>query len=416
MALNEGQSNAIYAIIKWLNEPEFDPFFVLKGGAGTGKTFCVQEIQPQIKGKIIYTAPTNKATKVLKETIHKPGYKPMCMTIYKLLGLHLDDEAEVKELKGSGSPPALQDYKLIVVDEGSMIPTKLFEFIRETAELYQVRFLFMGDSAQLPPVGEKTSPIWEISRCAGLTKVMRHDNAILDMATHIREQVDEENPSIRLVSNNDGTEGVWRWGRIEFFDEIRKHAEQGLLSIPYHSKVIAWRNVQVDAFNKTARDIIFNRTKAPWIIGDRVIFTSHAKGAHEEVIATTDDEGTIVDVAEKELEIFKCWALEIRLDDDRTVIAEVLHEDSRKEFREELERLASDARAKRGKWATFWAVKEMFHQIKHAYAITAHRAQGSTYENALVCWQDIVRNSNQNEAYRCLYVATSRPKKKLILS
>lgn len=415
MSLNEGQSKAIYAITQWLHEETFDPFFVLKGGAGTGKTFCIQELQPFIDGEIIYTAPTNKATKVLRETITKPGYRPICLTIYKLLGLRLEDDSEIKELKRPEHPAALSIYKLVVVDEGSMIPAKLFQYIRENAELHKVRFLFMGDRAQLPPVGEKESPIWALTRGAELTKVMRHDNAILEVATRIREQVDEPYPKLTLESNNDGIEGVWKCNRDEFMAAIREHAASGQLAAPYVSKIIAWRNTQVDAFNKIVRDIIFDKPKDPWVVGDRVIFTSHAKGPFGP-LATTDDEGTVTAVEVKELDIFKCWAVKILLDDERVVVAEVLHEDSRKDFHMELDRLASDARSKIGKWSVFWAVKEMFHQIKHAYAITAHRSQGSTYETALVCHQDILRNPNVNEAYRCLYVAASRPKKKLILS
>jgi ATP-dependent exoDNAse (exonuclease V) alpha subunit len=67
-------------------------------------------------------------------------------------------------------------------------------------------------------------------------------------------------------------------------------------------------------------------------------------------------------------------------------------------------------------WKKFWAFKESFHSARHAYAITAHRAQGSTYQIAFVDYRDILLNRNRQEAARCLYVATSRPKKELYLA
>ena len=74
------------------------------------------------------------------------------------------------------------------------------------------------------------------------------------------------------------------------------------------------------------------------------------------------------------------------------------------------------AALRRSKQETFWALKELFHDVKYAYAITAHRAQGSTYENVYVDYQDILMNRERREAFQCLYVACSRPTTKLILA
>ena len=64
----------------------------------------------------------------------------------------------------------------------------------------------------------------------------------------------------------------------------------------------------------------------------------------------------------------------------------------------------------------FWEFKEAFHKLRHAYAITAHRSQGSTYDTAFVDWRDILLNRNRGEAFRCLYVACTRPKRRLFLN
>ena len=76
---------------------------------------------------------------------------------------------------------------------------------------------------------------------------------------------------------------------------------------------------------------------------------------------------------------------------------------------------SAEARVAPRKWGAFWEFKDAFHKLRHSYAITAHRSQGSTYNAAFVNWQDILLNRNKPEAMRCLYVACSRPKKELYL-
>ena len=43
---------------------------LLEGSAGTGKTFCIRELPNRMKGRIVYTAPTNKATKELAKSLN----------------------------------------------------------------------------------------------------------------------------------------------------------------------------------------------------------------------------------------------------------------------------------------------------------------------------------------------------------
>lgn len=397
------------------------PFFVLRGSAGTGKTFCIRKLVETHKGRIVFTAPTNKATKVLRESVTLPDYKPECRTIYSLLGLRMEANGEVKELRvrdDADEELDLSSYKAVVVDEGSMINAAVMEHIQKAAEAFNLKFIFLGDPAQLPPVGELTSPIWKLEAGAALTKVMRHDNAILKLATQMREQVDRFAPSIKLLADNDGAEGIWKYGS-RFAQEIVESALAGEFQQPAGSKVIAWRNVEVDKYNKLIRSVIFPGVTDPWVTGDRVLFTSPAKDLDDKPMASTDDEGEIQRCEADWHPIygqFKIWRISIALDDNRTVVARVLHPDSLAAYAEECEHLANIARTNSRKWQDFWKFKEAFHQIRYAYAITAHRAQGSTYDTVFVYWQDILLNRNRQEAFRCLYVACTRPKRVLALS
>lgn len=420
--LTDEQTAALASIVEFLTTPPTlgqDDFFLLSGSAGTGKTFCIRELTNQTRGRFIFTAPTNKATKVLRESVTSKDYKPECRTIYSLLGLRLEANGEVKELKAPEEMIDLSQYKAVIVDEGSMVNSVLLGHIKKTSQEFNIKFIFLGDPAQLPPVGEQSSGIWTIPRTAHLTKVLRHDNQILELATRLRAQVDKFSPSITLTTANDGVEGIWKLSTMNFCKEILLQAGEGAFSMANGSKVIAWRNVEVDKYNTLIRRKIFFDNPQPWLVGDRVLFTSPARDLDDEPVASTDDEGEVTRVETEYHAVYgtmKIWRLSITLDDNRTVIARVLHEDSRLAFTRRSEELVGAARANSRGWKAFWEFKEAFHSLRYAYAITAHRAQGSTYHTAFVVWQDILLNRNRQEAYRCLYVACTRASKQLILS
>ena len=419
--LNPEQSAAIIAIQAFLSPEASDQrFFLLSGFAGTGKTYCIRHLIDKIKGRLIFTAPTNKATKVPRDTLTTAEYKPETRTIYSLLGLRLEANGEVKELTIPEDPLDLSEYRAVVVDEASMVNAKLFSFIARTAKEQKVKFIFMGDSAQLPPVGETRSPVWDRHDAAAtLTKVMRYDNQILALATAIRGQVDHPAPQFRRVSDNANGEGVWNCQEGDFERRLLDAAGQGRFSKPNCAKAIAWRNVTVDNLNRRIRQRIFdNAASSPWLPDDRIILLEPAKDPQGEPIGSTDDEGTVTRVESEWHPVwgeFKVWRLSVTTDDNRVIVLRTLDEEFRRAFDTRVEELAQAARSDRRRWGAFWKFKEDFHKVRHSYAITAHRAQGSTYEAAFVDWRDILSNRNRAEAFRCLYVACTRPKFELYL-
>ena len=223
---------------------------------------------------------------------------------------------------------------------------------------------------------------------------------------------------VRKTDNAEG-EGVWVCGEGEFEQRILDAAGQGRFSVANNAKAIAWRNVTVDAFNRRIRQRIFdNAASTMWLPDDRIILLEPAKDLNDETVATTDDEGRITRVEEEwhpTWREFKVWRVSVTTDDNRVIVLRVLHDDFRQLHDQKAEALAQAARMDRRKWRTFWDFKEAFHKVRHSYAITAHRAQGSTYEAAFVDWKDILSNRNRSEAFRCLYVACTRPKRELIL-
>lgn len=417
--LNEEQSAASQAMVDFVASP--DPFFVLKGYAGTGKTFTVNATTAAMKGKFAYTAPTNKATKVLRDGFTARGERQLTRTIYSLLGIQLMANGEVKELAKPEDPVDLTEFKAVFVDEGSMVSHQLMRFIRETNQLCGTKFIFMGDDAQLPPVGERASEIWGIERGASLTKVMRHDNQILELVTRIRNVVDHPAPSVVLLSNNAEGEGVFKESREDWLARITTQARAGAFSKPNQTKAIAWRNKVVDELNARIRAVLFDEAQSvKWLPGDRVVMTAPARDLEgDKMLASTDDEGRVerADIVNHPIHReFRCWRLNIAMDDNQLVTVHLLHPDEQYRFARKKEELAAIARVDKKQWKTFWAFQEQFHEARHAYAITSHRAQGSTYQEAFVDYRDILTNPTRSEAFRCLYVACSRPKHALYLA
>ena len=328
----------------------------------------------------------------------------------------------VKQLKSPDDPVDLGSIKLVVVDEASMVNKALMAEIEKAVDNYgRLKFLFMGDDNQLPPVNEKGSMVWglEMQR-AMLTQVMRFDNQILTLAQEIAGKVNHPAPSIFLASDNNEIEGVWNLTPFNFRNKIIEAAVNGDFSNPLLlTKAIAWRNSTVGDLNALIRWQIFdNSEETRWHIGDRIILTAPAADFDNKPIGCTDDEGTVerVDRAKHVIyQDFECYNLSVITDENKRISLWVLHEEDEFEWRFKATQLANDAKLNSWKWKDYWHFVDSFHKVQYGYAITAHRAQGSTYDSCYVVWNDILTNRNRNEAFRCLYVACTRPKRKLIL-
>lgn len=394
-----------------------DPFFLLKGYAGTGKTFCIQELVNAGTFKpseICFTAPTNKAVKVLRNYLDEASlHSCATKTIYSLLGLSLQANGEVKELQKPEEPVDLSSYKVIVVDEGSMVNRFLMDAISDAFDVWKVPFIFMGDPAQLPPVGEITSPIWKIENSYTLTKVLRYGNSMLDLATEIRNVVDHPFPSVKITTNPP----VYRVGKADWFNEIESNIE---LFKSDQAKIISWRNVKVDEYNNYVRGLIFGRAEAKatfWLPTDKIVATSRCSDLHNNIILQTDETAEILEVAEdnhpmhREFEIFNILALDER---GKKITLRVLTPSGAFRLSKRLNELSMEAKGgKRYKWREFWELKEAFHEIRHSYAITSHRSQGSSYRKVFVDLEDLMLNRNKAEAFRSLYVSCTRQREEL---
>lgn len=162
----ENQKKIIESFSNYLSEDNSSTFFILNGYAGTGKTTLIAAIVSALKSlgiKTILLAPTGRAAKVLSQysgektlTIHKRIYREQTNAAYESkFSLNINRESEA----------------LFIVDEASMLSSGtnadktifgsgslLDDLIQYVRSGKRCRLMLVGDSAQLPPVGDDYSP------------------------------------------------------------------------------------------------------------------------------------------------------------------------------------------------------------------------------------------------------------------
>ena len=423
------QASAVSSIITWFHSTG-PKFYTLMGYAGTGKTYLMSylsktgladpedEDSPHLRSnQICFTAPTNKAVKVLRHYLDAADLQACpTKTIYSLLGLSLQANGEVKELAKPEEPVDLSAFRLIVVDEGSMVNRFLMAAIEEAYDQWKVPFLFMGDPAQLPPVGETTSPIWKITDQSLLTEVKRYGNSMLGLATKIRLVVDHPFPSVKIET----VAPVYRLPKPEWFDKIVENIE---LFKSGDAKVIAWRNVTVDKYNGFIRSNIFGTAEAranQWLPGDQIIARAPLKDLEDNTFMQNAEEAKILDIAigthpkHREFEIFN---LLVEHESGRKFTLRTLTPTGNFHVSNRLNELSQEAKnGKKYKWREFWQLKDAFHDVRHSYAWTSHMSQGSSILKGFVDLEDIMLNRTRSEAFRSLYVACTRQREELYVS
>ncbi|MFO7630711.1 MAG: AAA family ATPase [Prochlorococcaceae cyanobacterium] len=189
------QQAAAASFATWLAAAPDGTPFVLSGYAGTGKTFLSMQFLAQAEAAgLCWTvvAPTHKAVGVLRAHLAMVGLQPTWYpsTIHRLLRLKLRRERDLERCEETEQTAlALEHLGLVLIDEASMVDSALLEISLRCAHPFRTRLVFVGDPAQLPPVGEAQSPVFAMGRAAAaaLTHVVRHQGPVLRLAAGIRE-------------------------------------------------------------------------------------------------------------------------------------------------------------------------------------------------------------------------------------
>ena len=191
--LSADQQGAEAAFASWISAADGSPF-LLSGHAGTGKTFLSMRFLAQAEAAgLCWTvvAPTHKAVSVLRANLAASQLTPTWFpsTIHRLLRLNLKRRGDRELCEASDQTAgALEHLDLVLIDEASMLDSTVLELLLRCAHGFRTRLVFVGDPAQLPPVGETASPVFQLARVrkAALEQVVRHQGPVLRLATGLR--------------------------------------------------------------------------------------------------------------------------------------------------------------------------------------------------------------------------------------
>ncbi len=188
--LTSDQENAKNLIAEWFFNTD-DKVFVLSGYAGTGKTFLIDYVvrnvlRLKIGEEAVFVSPTGKAAANLARHGTAAGTVHSLIYIRDEDAFDVDENGEIveeRELRFLKKEKIGEKIKLIVIDEASMINQEVLNDLLS----FQVKCLFSGDGAQLPPVNG-VCPLLENPHYT-MKEIVRQaaDNPIVQLATMARQ-------------------------------------------------------------------------------------------------------------------------------------------------------------------------------------------------------------------------------------
>lgn len=446
--LSQGQADALMLMIDFLSIPGPD-MFVLKGYAGTGKTYIVKRLIQYITtknpgAKIAVTAPTNKAVRVLLSRRDYKSRNVVYQTTYSLLGLTetISANGQVTFTAKKGGAGEIDKIKYLIVDETSMLQDDIFHLLEKYSD--KVKIIFMGDPAQIPPVGKidcipfKKSLSRKYEEGYTLTEIMRQSkgNPIIEASFILRDNLAVETPIPVLETRKDdnGHGLIWidsQTDRDGMMLLLETHFVcQKFRDNPDHAKLIAWRNKTVTAANDRIRGMIYSGEEKLCKImpGEKLLANKPIFDDDGSILFNTSEEFQVesykvVDkkvIIGSKMKTFKVYDCLLDKNSSKALMVsriKVLHEDSEADYTKWIQDLRDTAinavKDKGARWVEFYEALRWPADIAYNYAITAHKAQGSTYENVFLMEDDINANKNVVERNRIKYTAYSRASQKL---
>lgn len=450
------QGVAIQALSSLLLSQDAQPVLLINGYAGTGKTslmraFC--DVVSMLKCPISLMAPTGRAAKVLSErtgmpafTIHKVIYRQESITdIYG----HFD----INYNRGQGT--------IFVVDEASMISdtmgaetefgsgrllTDLLSFVFSKP---RCKLLLIGDPAQLPPVGLNIAPALdqEVLRSFGLdvqsvwlTDVVRQslESDILSNANYLRD----------VIENNPEYVGYPRLSALPGADVERLSGSELIETLiscndrygTENTLVVTRSNKRANRFNQGIRNTVMFREEEI-TRGDLLIVSKNnylwlslnsdenSKEKNNDFIANGDIAEVVRVGGYQEMYGLRFADVSLRflehedIDIDVKIILSVLNSDYPKLTNEDeralYEAVMLDYEDIHDKRKLIKSLRQDIWlnalQVKFAYAVTCHKAQGGQWDVVFVDVGYVPEEQMTTEFFKWLYTAITRAKKKVYL-
>lgn len=432
LTLTDQQFVALAAITSFATGEHGARMMTLEGYAGTGKTTLVGELLRNVSRRlhVAVAAPTNKAVSVLREKIGS-GVKVEYGSIHSFMGLRLKERDDGRHECVPEGASTIHEYNLVIIDECSMLSRQMFGSLMTTAQHTDTRILFVGDPAQLPPVGDRDeSPTFRlVQHKAVLTDIVRQaaDNPIIAVSMRIREAIeagrrmsgtDIQNacppPPADALYTHGGSATAYNWA----LHDIR----QGL-----DTRILAFRNETVLRYNRDIHEAIHG-TQTPFAIGETVMLNDSHDGRDESnrrIALFNSEEATVAAIepgSHPHHDDVPAWRLTLTRDDGSVVACYVAADRSALQGRIRamfadaarlkaelaIQRDSTKDAARKAAIGGAWGLVNDFANVRHVYAMTIHKSQGSTLHTAIVDLSDVDRMRDDFDFNRALYVATTR--------
>jgi len=449
----QGQRTVLEKIAFFLTDSWKEPnsLFILKGYAGTGKTTIVSSlvnVLPKLQRKSSLMAPTGRAAKVLAAYAQRPAN-----TIHRKIYFARTTKEGAIALKLQQN---LHKHTLFIVDEASMIQhsnlseSSLFSSRNLLDDLFEYvfngegcRMMFIGDTAQLPPVGLEHSPALDFDYLRKaynllidtheLTEVVRQSqhSGILMNATTVRNQILHQEWGLPLFSITSEHKDVIRINGSEL-EEALNSAYSG--SGKENNVVVCRSNKRANIFNREIRSrILFLEEEIN--TGDYMMVVKNnyfwlpedscagfiANGDLLELLRIRKIEEMygfrFADVTVRFVDYpdLKDIELKILLDTLKSEAPALTSEDNNRLFQEVLKDY-EDISSKRGRIEKV-KVSPYFNalQVKFSYALTCHKTQGGQWDTVFIDQGYLNEKMMNLEYLRWLYTAVTRATKRLYL-
>lgn len=443
----EDQCKAIAKLAYFLSHDQESGCFILTGYAGTGKTSLIGALVRTLKRleiPFLLAAPTGRAAKVLgRASQHYAG--TIHRTIY-----------QVQE-GASGFPSFARRFNdnagaVIVVDEASMVgdgqqgagfgagQSLLEDLIRFVKEAPGCRLLLVGDSAQLPPIGQSSSPAldpalllrdFEEVESATLQEVVRQsqESGILHYATKIRQDM----AGGRIVLPRFSIRRYPDFRKLESDEHIDVLGALFTGDKVEESIILCRSNRKANAYNSYIRRSILDREDvlSP---GDRIMVCRNSyhwtKGNKKVPFLANGDIATVARVFGR-VSKYDMQFAEIELIPEdyssgeiaATAMLDVLALNSPALQRPQAQALyqsvqaevllANNGRPNKKEIQENPYLNAL--QIKYGYAVTCHKAQGGQWENVLIDLELYAGLPTSRDLLRWIYTAITRATKRIYL-
>ena len=435
------QDFVIKMLATFLLSPKRDLLFLLRGYAGTGKTSLVGALVKtldMLKQNTILLAPTGRAAKVLSSYANHPAF-----TIHKKI---YRQKSFADESASFSICDNLNKHTLFLVDEASMISNEglsgsMFGSGRLLDDLIQYvysgegcRLLILGDTAQLPPVGEEQSPALSAMMLAGyglevmeanLTQVVRQaeSSGILWNATALRKLLVQDEcyslpkiritgfPDVKVVPGNELMEALEACydndGLEETIVVCRSNKRANIYNNGIRSRIL-WREDEL------------NNGDLLMIAKNNYYWTEQEK----DMDFIANGELAVVQRVRRQSELYGFRFVDVTLtfpdqdnyELDANLLLDTLQSESPALTRADADRLFNavledyaDIPLKRERMKKMKA--DPYYnalQVKYAYAVTCHKAQGGQWKNVFIDQGYMSDEYLSPDYFRWLYTAFTR--------